>query len=319
MIFRFTMLAGVIFVSALSAGCDVFTGPAPRGPLEYVVEELEVVERTPEWASFPVAFLRAEVALVNQRADSIVFGHGTCGLELEASAGPDGGDEPAWRSGRRRSWPGSIGFVCSAVGLEARLGPGDTLRSSAFRAEIPLAEILADSLPVGRYSFRGTVRTGVEEARVELGRVLLPESRFPLPGMTFFRDGFRYRVDVESDPASPTAVATLRVSFGASVRQRPLQRTLSRECPLRLLAFAKPRSRETIPLPEPAWAWPPSCGAGDVAVRLGPGQERTFETEIPTAELVAARAAPGPQHLLAVVDVEGRPIRIAGGELELQP
>ena len=169
-----------------------------------------------------------------------------------------------------------------------------------FAASNPLAEILADSLPVGEYRFVATLTTNYDTARVPLGRVELPASMYPLPDGEAPRDGFYYRAGVESAPVS-----------------HALARSLSRDCPLRLLAFEAAESRETVPLPEPAWAWPESCGTAVDMVRLGPGESTRFELDVPTDELRASSGASGRYYLVAIVRVDHRPIRMKAGELEL--
>lgn len=225
---------------------------------------------------------------------------------------------PVWRLVDRLTWPGSVGFACHE-GLGAELGPGDTLRTLATK--VPLAEILADSLPVGRYRFQIRIASEVssgsssptEDALVDLGEAYLPESRYPLSLGFYPRDGFYYRVGVSpaNEPGS-AGRAILEVTHTARF-VGTLTRDLSLNCPVRLLAFRSADERETIPVPEPVWSWPTlsSCDAATVPVRLGPGEKQTFEWVVPSHVVGADGERIEGFFLMAIIDVDGRPIRLA--------
>lgn len=316
-------LATVSLLIGASA-CDLFTGPDDvRNRIEYGVDALEVFEETHDWSATVVTYLRASLFAVNVSDDSVTVSMPSCMLALEAVPGSDVGAAaaPVWRSVNRLSWPGSVPFVCPLDGIQAeQLGPGDTLRTRTLTTEIPLAEILADSLPVGTYRFQVRIQSEVttgssgrtENPLVELGEVYLPESRYPLSLSVYPRDGFYYRVSVSSATAPGlAATAILEVTHTAHY-SAPLTRELSLNCPVQLRAFRSADERQTIPVPEPAWTWPTpsSCGAAEVPVRLEPGDKQTFEAGVPS-HVVADGERIEDFFLMAIIDVDGRPIRFA--------
>src|SRR5690554_5778358 len=93
------------------SGCDGIFGPDTDHDLQYVIERFEVIEEEVEWAPFPIAYLVAEVGLVNTGRDSTTVRFDWCTSDLEAF-GADGPGEPAWRSQAHSSWPSSTPFIC---------------------------------------------------------------------------------------------------------------------------------------------------------------------------------------------------------------
>ena len=316
---RASLATASLLIGVLASACDFVTGPDDAGNrVEYSVDALEVIEEVHDWAANPVAYLRASLFAVNVSDDSVTVSMPSCILPLEAVPGSDVGDAlaPVWRLVDRLAWPGGQLFACF-FGLGAELGPGDTLRTLVTK--VPLAEILADSLPVGRYRFQvritSEVSTGsssrTEDALVDLGEAYLPESRYPLSLGFYPRDGFFYRVGVSSvsEPGSD-ARAILEVTNWYT---GTLTRDLSANCPVRLLAFRSADERETIPVPEPVWSWPAlaSCDSATLPVRLGPEEKRIFELDVPHHVVGATGERIEDFFFMAVIDVDGRPIRLA--------
>lgn len=310
-----------LLITSLASGCDFLTGPDDaRNRIEYSVAALEVIDRAHDWAPNVVTYLRASLIAVNVSDDSVSVLMPSCILPLEAVPIADGGAAaaPVWRSVHRRSWPGGTGYVCFGEVL-AELGPGDTLRT--LTTEIRLAEILADSLPAATYRFQVQIQSEVttgssrrtEDPLVQLGEVFLPESRFPLSLSVYPRDGFFYRVSVSASTAPESgATAILEVTHGGHY-SGSLTRELSQNCPVRLLAFRSIEERETIPVPEPVWAWPTpsSCDPAELPVRLAPGEKQTFEVGVPSDVVGAGGKQIEDLFLMAIIDVGGRPIRLA--------
>lgn len=295
-------------------GCDgALFGPGTHTGLEYVVERFEVVEEPEGWAPFPIGYLKAQVAVVNVLPDTQRLGYGACSLELEGQGPSDDGHRSAWRSSARALWPWTMPIACAAYLKTAHLGPGDTLRAPELNQEFRLADILADSLSAGSYDFEAVVQVG-PAARVALGEIHLPVTRFPLPEWVAHRDGFRYEIAL--DPDGGEVSVRLDVSFSAPTAQ-VLERTISADCPLQIVAFRTSTDRATIPRPEPVWTWPSICSMDGETVRLGPGDARAFEWTLTQKEMVAHGASPGAYFLMGIITVDKRPIRLSVGELQV--
>lgn len=308
-------LALLVALSPVLSACDGIFGPGADPSLQYVIERFEVVAEAVEWAPFPVAYLVAEVGLVNTGRDSTTVRFDWCMLDLEAF-GADRPGEPAWRSQAHTSWPRSTPFMCPGIAFARDIAPGDTLRADMLRTKQPLSGILADSLPSGIYDFKARVHLETDALLIDLGQVNVPVSRYPLAQHVEHRDGFRYEVRVDDAAAQGSSVAVrLDVAFTAGVTMA-LERELSAACPVRLLAFEHAEDVTTIPQPEPAWSWPESCPPGTQPVTLMPGGSRRFESHM-DVESVAGPAGPGRYHLMAILEVDGRPIRLSAGEVDV--
>lgn len=309
----------VMAVATWLSGCDGIFGPDSDEGLEYVVERYEVIQEDEEWSPVPVAHLIADFGIVNTGRDSATVGFDPCAFHLEAFAAGET-SRPMWSSQTRMSWPRSNShFACTGIVPTRRVGPGDTLRAERLeflRTSHTLAEILADSLPIGSYDFRATIQAGQNPILVDLGSVYLPTSRYPLPDGVNYRDGFRYEVEIEDAAAESAgdAVVKLHVAYSANSLTMALERELVAACPVRLLAFRGPADVTTIPVPEPAWSWPDSCSPGAESVTLTTGESRTFERRIDVEE-VAGAAGPGLYHLMGIIEVDGRAIRLSAGEV----
>lgn len=308
---QFRVSALVLTVATSLSGCDGIFGPDSDQGLEYVVERLEVIEEDVDWSPVPVAYLLAEIGIVNTGRDSTTLDFHACDFHLQAFATGDA-ERPAWHSRAYTSWPESNHFMCSGILVTYHVGPGDTLGILAPKQ--PLAGILADSLPAGSYDFRATLDVDPSPVRIDFGSVTLPASRYPLSDRVAGRDGFRYEVAIEDvgSESAGEAVVKLHVAYSANSLTMALERELVAACPVRLLAFRDPAEVTTIPVPEPTWSWPDTCPPGSESVTLRAGESRTFERPI-DLEQVAGAAGPGPYHLMGIIEVDGRAIRLAAG------
>ncbi len=305
----------VLAVATWLSGCDGIFGPDSDRALEYVVERFEVIQEDVDWSPIPIAYLIAEIGIVNTGSESTTTGFSLCDFHLEAFA-TDAAELPVWRSPTHTSWPMSTHIACTLADNSYHIGPGDTL--SILATTQPLAGILADSLPAGSYDFRATLGVDPGPVHLDFGTITVPTSRHPLPDRVAHRDGFRYEVEIEDIGAGSTdeAIVKLHVAYSASSLTRALERELVSECPVRLLAFREATEVTTIPVPEPVWSWPESCPPGDESVTLNPGESRSFERRL-DPEQVAGIAGPGRYHLMGIIEVDGRAIRLSAGEVSV--
>lgn len=96
--------------------------------------------------------LRAWTVVTNGGTHPVIFGSGGCPLNIRLWRSPERRGRPVWRS--EFSQPAQpkgappIGHFCFSIEREHDLTPGDT---ASFPLNVPLTEVLADSLPDGRY------------------------------------------------------------------------------------------------------------------------------------------------------------------------
>jgi hypothetical protein len=126
----------------------------------------------------------------------IDFASGACFMHVRVFRDESRTGSPAWRSDSRP-------LPCVAVLYTYSVAPGATLGPDGFTASTPLADILGDSLPDGRYWFstrldfaRGGPGDGPGDLTIEIpaGSAQLERAPDPLPSERVV-DGVRYRVD----------------------------------------------------------------------------------------------------------------------------
>jgi hypothetical protein len=111
---------------------------------------------------------------VNPTARQVILRYGGCTLRVRLQRASSQTSVPVWRSEEQlvqfgRGWQRP---VCIAIGLGGELRPGERYTDDRYwRRSYPVAEILGDSLPAGRY-------------HVVAGLILREESRHPVPDDT---------------------------------------------------------------------------------------------------------------------------------------
>lgn len=123
--------------------------------------EAHVVEARPDE-------LWVQVSASNADSQAQEITYGVCSLHLQLQSTDREARTLTWRSAGRRERRAreDIIAVCPDYLAISRLAPGQTIRPDEFRARIPIAEILGDSLPEGVYTL--TVSLAVDEDTVWL-------------------------------------------------------------------------------------------------------------------------------------------------------
>lgn len=94
--------------------------------------------------------------ITNESPDSAHLEFGACGLRVHAFR--DGSSEPAWDSAHRgpvvpAGTATEVVLVCPLYLAEAHLAPGESVAPAEFALTVPVAELLGDTLPEGRFRF----------------------------------------------------------------------------------------------------------------------------------------------------------------------
>jgi hypothetical protein len=237
---------------------------------------------------------------------------------LRAYRRADRTDRPVWDSRKRAPWAGSYGYGCPAYLATRTIAPGQTIRPSEFTARFPLIEILADSLPDGRYYFGATLEINhahTPEFPAGAARLALP--RPPLPASRT-ADAVTYRAATEADAASPPAIrtivtATLTHAGGSRLRY-------SADCAVTLYAYRSRARRDAAPRSgEPDWKSPQRCGPELHELWLQHGDSRTFRVRTTAREILGDRLPAGRYYFVAVVREERRTVYLSAGEGDLSP
>jgi hypothetical protein len=260
--------------------------------------------------------LRATGSVTNTTTRPIRIQFGACALVLRAYRSADRTGRPVWDSRQREPWAGSYGYGCPAYLATRTLAPGQTIRPHEFAARFPLAEILADSLPDGRYYFSASLRINhAHTPEFPAGSLRLSLPRPPLPASRTAH-AVVYRAATEPAP-SPTAairttvIATLTHAGGSRLRY-------SLECPVTLYAYRSRARRDAAPRSgEPDWKSPQRCGRELQEMWLTRGDSRLLELRTSVQEILGDRLPPGRYYFVAVVREERRTVYLSAGEADL--
>ncbi|MCU1292339.1 MAG: hypothetical protein JWP08_1189 [Bryobacterales bacterium] len=127
--------------------------------------------------------LVTSVIVTNRTAAPIELQYGDRPLELRAYRSADTSGQPVWRSElsgppfMKKGWQG----VTSLMLYERILAPGQSIGAPAFGAKIPTYEILADSLPDGRYYFTAQLELNNQKFTFDAGSAVISSKQQPLP------------------------------------------------------------------------------------------------------------------------------------------
>jgi hypothetical protein len=249
-----------------------------------------------------VHVLHADAMVTNISARTVRLEHGACAVDLFAYRDSTQTAPVVWDSRQRATWPIGSEYGCYAFLMTVRLAPGESYRGSGMsqlRAEIPVAEIYADSLPLGVYFFDAQLNLNRDTFRLRAGRAPLPQSRFYL-GPEYPLDGFRYRIASEQQASRPQTF-NLRVEVSNSGLRPDLTRYVARECPVVLHAYQSAEAQRTAP-PRPVWASPRQClRPTPQPIQLRTGEMRTLARSFTAHEVLGDSLRPGRYYFTAIV------------------
>jgi hypothetical protein len=260
--------------------------------------------------------LHARAWLINELDVPVRLEYGACALRLRAYRTPQRTGKPAWRSEWRAPANGMYSYGCPGYLAIGHIPGGGEFSPREFEIRVPLAEILSDSLPNGRYFFTAVLEAAGDTFRVPAGDGVLELEREPLPARRV-REGVTYWVDMEIVQAVPVAVRA-RVAFARDPRGSSLRR-ISIDCPVVLHAYRSRIQRDAAPRSGAAdWRAPRSCGPGEREIVLRGATPHVFDVSATAAEILGDSLPPGRYSFAVSVHPGGSPIFLAAGEAELR-
>jgi hypothetical protein len=158
-----------------------------------------------------------------------------------------------------------------------------------FELTVPLAEVLADTLPFGRYRVSARLTLANRNPRLpdrvrvlDLGEVAIRSVPDSLPRSRIL-NGLRYtasaRVIRGSGSADTVRTMVLVINSGRSrVREE-----FSPGCPVVAYAYRSTAERDSLPLGRPAWQATSGCPFTVRRFELAPGQRRIFYIDRPVS------------------------------------
>jgi hypothetical protein len=265
--------------------------------------------------------LQVAVTVRNTGPRPVSFEHGACNVRIRlyptaARTGP-----PSWRSEFRAPPGGNVTYGCPLPLYTSVVAPGD---STVFAEGAPLYEVLADSLPAGRYFVAAELEL-LDDAlspdrwrtlyRLDAGAVEFPRMPDRLPSARSV-GGLAYTATTRLVPGTGGAGDTVRtLVLVTNTGTARAEAEVTRDCPVITYAYRSAALRDSVPIQEPVWQSPSSCQVSPHRFALAPGESWVFQHGAPAAEVVA-RAGAGRYYFTAwVAGVSGA--MLAAGDLEL--
>jgi hypothetical protein len=258
-------------------------------------------------------FLRARGTLTNRGTSTTRVDFGACGLRLLAFKTADRSGTPVWDSNARRPWQGTYGVGCILILYSHDIAPGDSM--SRFAIDVPLIEMLADSLPDGRYYFAADIGLANRASflRVPAGDANLAMARQPL-AVSRISDLLIHTalpVDVSNGAVRARATSVLGYAGSALVE-------FSRDCPITLYAYRDKTRRDAAPRSGTAdWTQPLPCGSEQTSAVLYRGEGRTHETSVAVRDILGASLPSGRYYFAVAVRAAKNRVFLSTGEADL--
>jgi len=190
--------------------------------------------------------------------------------------------------------------------------PGD---SAVFSVSYPLGEVIADSLPAGRYHVLAVLNLSEKSYRLNAGTVSLAPAPDLLPNARM-RNGLTYvaraRVVRGRGHANDT-VRTLVFVKNTSDQRRELD--IADDCPVMIDAYRTPLRRD-LREPNPVmWGSHKCTGVALYRFALEPGASWVFGQDVPAADFIKTA---GPGRFWINAWVPGPSIQLAAGPVDIK-
>jgi hypothetical protein len=121
------------------------------------------------------ASVQVAVQIINRTDRRVALEYGACPLQLLVHENADRAGPAVWNSAKQLDETGQLP-VCPLYLKFSELGPGET-RKPDFRATFPVADILGDSLPDGKYHFTAQLVLGGDTVPLPAGSGTLRQRR----------------------------------------------------------------------------------------------------------------------------------------------
>lgn len=232
--------------------------------------------------------LRTRVAAINTSNRLVQMYYGSCALMVALFSVAHPSAIPAWRSADRgpRERPNVRHFLyaCTADLRGRVIAPSD---SDVFELVVPLAEILADTLPFGRYRVTASLALGNQNPRVagatrrlDLGEISILAAPDSLPRSRIV-NGLRYTAAAQIFGGRNSADSVRTMVLVTNPSRGRISEEFSTICPVVAYAYKSTAERDSLPLGRPAWSATTGCPFVSRRFALGPGQRQLFYIDRP--------------------------------------
>lgn len=258
--------------------------------------------------------LRTTVTLVNRAESPTYLEYGACATRVLAYRTTASGASPVWDSNKRRLWDSGQPLVCLLYLAATTVAPGATLAAPEFSLEVPLIDVLGDSLPDGHYYFKASIGFSNRAAITDLpaGDAELTLARPPLATT---RRSFIMQWNALSVTLSDGTVHAR--ATGTVVNANSAQITLEKNCPILIRVYRDRARRDAAPRSGAADWSQPGCTSLTETKVLVRGETTTFDTSVPVDDILKKALSPGKYYFAVLVKGDGMAMTLSAGELDL--
>jgi hypothetical protein len=264
--------------------------------------------------------LRTVTTLRNSGARAVSVSYGACNTNLRLYRSADRQGTPVWRSEYRKPPGSALGYACILPLYITTIAPGDSL---TFPIEIPMYEVVADSLAAGRYyvsaelSLIDEQKSGDQETVIHTlsaGAIDITRDPDPLPASRTI-DGLTYAATTRLVHGSAGADTVRTLVLVTNQTPVTHSASVSRDCPIIAYPYRSAARRDSVPIQPPVSYPNRACSIYPYPFALGPGQSWVFGLDVPVA---AARAALGTGQFWFTAWMPGSPsVTLAAGNIEI--
>jgi hypothetical protein len=264
--------------------------------------------------------LRTVTTLRNPGSRAVSVSYGACNTNLRLYRSPDRQGAPVWRSEYRKPPGSALGYACILPLYITTILPGDSL---TLPIEIPIYEVVADSLAAGRYYVSAELSLTDEQKSADqrtivhtlsAGAIDITRDPDPLPGSRT-SGGLTYTATtrlIRGLAGMDTVRTLVLVTNQTSVTHSAF---VSRDCPVIAYPYRSAALRDSVPLQPPVSYPNRACSIYPYPFALAPGRSWVFGLDVPVA---AARAAMGAGQFWFTAWMPGSPsVTLAAGNIEL--
>lgn len=259
--------------------------------------------------------LRTMVTLANQSASPLHVEYGACATRVLAFRTADRDAISVWDSNQRRLWDSGQPLICLLYLASATIQPGADFSPGELTLEVPLMEVLGDSLPDGHYYFQASV--GFSN-RAAMTNILAGDAELVLPRPPLATTRRSFILEWQAAPVSVSDGLVHATVTGTVVNANTALVEIGRDCPVLIRAYRDRARRDASPRSgAPDWSQP-ACGSAMQTETVARGDKQTLEAVVPVRDILGASLTPGTYYFAVVVSAEGMQMTMSAGELDLK-
>lgn len=182
---QYGILGPLYFVAELQSGDTVARLRSGRSVVSSDVSSLEYHATSAIEGDAPSSLV-TRVTIFNRGQVPVHLSYGDCSLNIRLFKTDARSGSPVWRS-EFRGLPATMGkasrsgYACSLIGRNHDVAPSSSIGWSGFTQAIPTYEVLADSLPGGRYYATAELELNNKKMTFDAGSAVIPPKQKPLP------------------------------------------------------------------------------------------------------------------------------------------